>query len=162
MEEKVIKKEVCLAVTPEDIIITRSKLGKTQSEFGQLLNVSAKTIQLWETGKTSPQKSKIPILLKLKEGEKGIIQNVNGVNAKGTQIIGDGCSLLEQEKRDTDHTKTLLDSHISLMQQMQELTKTIVSQQETILKMQHMQELTKVIASQQETISQLMAINSNK
>lgn len=62
------------------------------------------------------------------------VQNINGTNAQGTQIIGDGQTTNNSQSCGDEQTETskLLDAHNSLIEQMRQLTAIVASQQETI------------------------------
>ena len=48
--------------TPRDIIKLREKIKVSQGVFAALLNVNPSTVQKWEQGKVSPQKSALRLL----------------------------------------------------------------------------------------------------
>lgn len=125
---------------PADI---RQKLELDGSAFSKLKNGKSKLtpVTISKIIKAFPQVSREWL-----ENDTGEIlnttfnpvQNINGTNAQGTQIIGDGQTThnngqsCEDTKEQTSNTGKLLDAHVSLMEQMRQLIEVVKSQQETI------------------------------
>ena len=58
-----------------DVMITRQKLGLSQSEFARLLGISPRTIQEWEQGRRNPQGAALS-LLRIAQAKPDIVREV--------------------------------------------------------------------------------------
>lgn len=134
MGKKKSKQEKISLFKPEEIEKMRLASGLTQSELADKYGINVRTFNQWASGRGKPSAKNIPILLKLREDTLGIVQNINGTNAQGTQIIGDGQTTNNSQPCGDEQTETskLLDAHNSLIEQMRQLTAVVASQQETI------------------------------
>lgn len=132
------KSEKIILFQSGDIEEMRLRSGLSKQEFADKLKISTRTLYEWISGNSSPSAKHIPKLIQFRKEAFGNVQNINGTNAQGTQIIGDGQTThnngqsCEDTKEQTSNTGKLLDAHVSLMEQMRQLIEVVKSQQETI------------------------------
>lgn len=135
MSSKEKKREEVTLFKPEEIKTMRLRAGLTQEQFAEELKVSSRTLRQWEQSESKPSPKFIPKLLQFQEKVMGNVQNINGTNAQGTQIIGDGQTTNNHPQpcgEEQTETSKLLDAHNTLIEQIRQLTAVIASQQETI------------------------------
>lgn len=121
------------------------------SNFSEKLRVNKSAVSKLRNGKTELSPVRISQIIEafpqvsrewLEKGEGEIlkksvnpVQNINGTNAQGTQIIGDGQTTnnyIQPCGEEQTETSKLIDAHNTLIEQIRQLTAVIASQQETI------------------------------
>lgn len=132
------KSEKIILFQSGDIEEMRLRSGLSKQEFADKLKISTRTLYEWISGNSSPSAKHIPKLIQFRKEAFGNVQNINGANAQGTQIVGENQttnnysqSCCDEEVK-SSNTSKLLDAHNSLMEQMRQLIGVVSSQQETI------------------------------
>jgi len=91
----------------------RKKLGKTQAEFAELVNVSKNSVQLWETGKRNPSPNTVLLIKSLnKKHTKSVDGKINSELLTQVQEVANFIVLNEELMKENKTFQLFLEREI--------------------------------------------------
>lgn len=74
-------------MTPENILLIRTKLSLSRTAFAQLLNVGVGTLRHWERGDRKPSGAAFSLLCLIEADPKGTLQKLKDKNEEQKELI---------------------------------------------------------------------------